>query len=478
MTLDISKIRVEVEQRLRARGLPVPAWSGEKWIEEASVDLRSRYLRGTNLRGANLAGADLHDVDLAETDLSDANLSGANLRGANLSRANFDGTDVTGMNVISANLERAKNIEKAKGRCSWAAAENIKGTVLGFAKVHSAYMKYERIAKENRRHGFIGDEISLRREANIPWLEIVTDSEPLIQYIMEKLVIPKGKEKAFELAARLINTSRKMPRNVLHWWRDNEQKIALILSGYIEWPEKAEGTAALFKLGPFAVHNTINLKGAKLNQMKEALETATATLEKNCIPNLDKTLYGDVYFIAQIQEAKTLAWYNSNTDKVYLRPAKNDKWNELESIIHELGHRFWRKIASKQKKEAWVAWYEKQKNTKSRIPQQGDVYQGFNLTGNTYGRGLTTITVKFVGFDENRTPIILCSLATETEVLNNRTYPWDGSTKEWWQAIQNFPSLYASQNAEECFCETLAYFAMGLLPEKFVIPFQAIWGAE
>lgn len=485
MPLDISKIRGEVERRLRARGLSTPAWSDEKWVEEVSVDLRSRYLRGTKaLRGASFAGVDLHDVDLAEADLSDANLSRANLSGANLSRTNFEGTIVTDMDVTGVNLERAKNLEKAIGRCDWTKAANIEGTIFGIARPFQGYATYRKLVNAKKKEGWTGNEHELIMAASYAWIDMIAGSRPLVHYIIDKLVVPEGKTKAFEVAARLIGTTtnKSRPRNIFAWWWEHEAQIDLLMQGYLYWPEKAEGTKDLFKVGPFSVHNTVNLKGAKLNQIKEILETTAATLEKNCIPDLDKTLYGDVYLVAQIQEAKTLAWYNIKTDKVYLRPTKDDKWNELELMIHELGHRYWNKVASEETKAAWIAWYDKQNRIPAKIPKMGDTYQGFNFTTTTTGQGLTIITILRVEYVTEYTKNLSrstktrleCDISTETS-SENRTFVWD---EQRWGKVQNFPSLYAARNAEECFCETLSFFAMGVLPEKYAAPFRAIWGAK
>jgi uncharacterized protein YjbI with pentapeptide repeats len=480
MPLDISKIRGRVEAKLRARGLSTLPWPDEKWIEEASVDLRSRYLRGAKLRGANLAGADLHGVDLAEADLSDADLSRANLSGANLSRANLSHVNIAGANLAGTNLERVI-LQKFRGlnETNWESAANTNGTVLGIASYLAAYELYSNSVNHFRPKGYQGTEKPLRTLVENPWSYLIGVGRTAVDYILDKLVVPPNQTKSFEVAARLVKTSgSNPPRNVFTWWDENEGRLALIANGYLYWPERTEGTKELFRVGSFSVHNTINLKGAKLNQIKEILETAEATLAKNCIPDLDKTLYGDVYLVPQIQAATTIAWYNIDADKVYLRSTKNDKWNELEGIIHELGHRYWNKIAPEQKKAAWGAWYKKQKNATVEIPKPGDVCEAFNVSPETQGQGLATITVLAVETGFNRrgqlTGEIKLEVRTETKI-DIGYIPLD-KLEQNWGTMQNFPSSYAAKDAEECFCETLAFYAMGVLPAKYATPFRAIWG--
>jgi uncharacterized protein YjbI with pentapeptide repeats len=482
MTLDISKIRERVESKLRARGLPLPAWAQDKWIEEASVDLRARYLRGVNLRGANLSGADLHEVDLSGANLAEANLSGTNLSGANLSRADLSGANFTEANLAGTNLERA-NLRKMNGiaKSNWESAANINGTTLGEAKYLTAWGLYENIVQHFVPKGYRGTEQPLRELANQPWVYLMREGRVLVDYILDRLVVPANKTKAFEVAARLVRNATQLPRNVFTWWNENADRLRLIADGYINWPEKTEGTNELFKLGAFVVHNTINLKGAKLDKIKEILGSAQTILEKNCIPDLDKTLYGDVYIVAQIQQASTVAWYNTKTDKVYLRSAKDDKWAELESILHELGHRYWGKIATNQQRDAWTVWYIRQKARGAELPQVGDMYQVFNAYKETQGLGLTQVIIQDVhsSFGPGGRPRVEIVFTVSTEMgIMPGSLGWSPADQERWAMIQNFPSPYASKNAEECFCEALAFFAMGLLPAEYAEPFSSIWGAK
>jgi hypothetical protein len=482
MTLDISKIRERVEGKLRTRGLPLPAWPQDKWVEEASVDLRARYLRGVNLRGANLSGADLHEVDLSGANLAEANLSGANLSGTNLSRADLSGANFTEANLAGTNLERA-DLRKIKGiaKSNWESAANINGTTMGAAKYLTAWGMYESIVEQFVPKEYLGTEQPLRELANNPWVYLMREGRVLVDYILDRLVVPTNKTKAFEVAARLVRNATRPPRNVFTWWDENAERLAVIVDGYINWPEKAEGTNELFKVGSFVVHNTINLKGDKLDKIKEILGSAQTILEKNCIPNLDKTLYGDVYIVAQIQQASHLAWYNPKTDKVYLRPAKDDKWDELESTLHELGHRYWKNIATDQQRHAWTVWYIRQKAEPAKLPQVGDTYEIFNGSVETHGLGLSYLTIHDVHSSPGprgkpRIEIVFTVLTDMRSILSR--LGWSPADQEKWNAIQNFPSPYAATSAEECFCETLAFFAMGLLPPKYAEPFSSIWGAK
>ena len=482
MTLDISKIRGEVERRLRARGLPTLPWSDEKWIEEASVDLRSRYLRGAKMPGANLAGADLHDVDLSDADLTYADLSRANLSGANLSRANLSNVNIAGANLTGTNFERAK-FPKIKGlsETNWASVGNIDGTALGIATYLAAYQLYANTVDHFRPKGYQGTEKALRDVVTNPWSYLIGEGGTIVDYILDKLVVPPNKTKSFEVAARRVRASGSAnpPRNVFTWWDENADRFALLADGYLLWPEKTEGSNELFKLGSFTVHNTINLKGAKLDKIKEILGSTETTMSKNCIPGLDKTLYGDIYIVAQIRQTTTVAWYNTQTDKVYFRAAKNDKWAELESILHELGHRYWKKVATPQQKDAWNDWYRKQKALGAEIPKVGDVYETFNAAKETQGLGLSRMEIQRVDYafasKGGPTTVVFFSLSTETQSISG-ALRWGSSVQDTWAKIQNFPSPYAAQDAEECFCEMLAFFAMGLLPSKYATPFLSIWG--
>lgn len=299
-----------------------------------------------------------------------------------------------------------------------------------------------------------------------PFSYLIRDGVLLAQAILGSREIPPGKTKAMELAARLVMSSKRTPLNPSKWWETNQRHLVL-LENAAKWPAKTEGGASLFKLGPFTVHNTVGAT-ADLEPTKKALERAIQAIEKVPVPGIRKVLYGDVYIAARLQKASVLAWYYMNEDALYVRPHMKAGPGEVHALIHELGHRFYKRFLSGEAESKWetrhmlMARFSGSNAPLPPLPKPGDIFP-IQVKGEV---GLPV--VKEITFTPRGKRVIM--FESGGGVLVDSFYSY--AEKE--NTISSFPTRYAATSAEEHFCEALALRALGQLEGKHLKDFERI----
>lgn len=131
-------------------------------------------------------------------------------------------------------------------------------------------------------------------------------------------------------------------------------KGALIMAGgwkqilrTIEVASQAEDNE--FQHGPFMV---VKMPGLTKLQIKSALEALDAASEK-LRAKFPKVLYGNVYLSNTLKKG-VAAWYVASEDKFYLNVAAKKRFDDVYTIIHELGHRHDAKFLSRDgRKKIW-----------------------------------------------------------------------------------------------------------------------------
>ena len=348
-----------------------------------------------------------------------------------------------------------------------------------FEKAIADLQRMERGYFITLRHG---GSVNLR-ELNLAWLSLVQNGKVVADRLMEERVIPKKLEKGFEMAYRLFSTARRMPSytrrrgldatKFMAWWKKTEKRCELVVRGWKEWDEKSAGGEALFQLGSFTVHNVLGASGDELEGFKTALAKAERLIKSNAniAPGFSKVLYGEVFFVPQLQQARTIAWYNPSKDKVYVRKNRA-QWgaDEVHSIIHELGHRYW-KGADRQRKQIWNAHHRRVGMQRVEIPDHeiGD-----------------TLPIRFRGAKRGWRPTV-----SRVDGSNYYYYGPDGE-REYSHSKRKinqlrgrnnaeftaYPTTYSQTSAEEHFCEAVAHNCMGNLSAGHQQRFEDIWGSN
>lgn len=88
--------------------------------------------------------------------------------------------------------------------------------------------------------------------------------------------------------------------------------------------------------GPFTLVNTGGFSPETMARVKHVVEKAVALIEAK---GLAVILYGDIYVTNTISRSRVLAFYEPDTDEMFVRANVRDDVDTTRTVIHELGHR-------------------------------------------------------------------------------------------------------------------------------------------
>ena len=303
------------------------------------------------------------------------------------------------------------------------------------------------------------------------WPQFVVTGYFLADAILGTLEIPPGKTKELELATRLFLAKPRYPRDIVKWFDLNEKKINFLYDAVTKWELKGEGkeTEQKFTLGPFTVHNTLGLTGAKLDGMKDTLLKVISKMQHLPLPDFGKALYGEIYLVGQIRKAKNLAWYRHDDDTVYVRPFTKYSTGFAQAVIHELCHRYWTKFLPRSLQQDWNLWYMRVGGSvkDTEFPKVGDVLE-------VHVRGYNKVPrVQQIKFDYGK-PLLMIGENAADELIPISLTTYLNAVKG--QRLQGaYPTAYSATSYEEYFCEAASLLALGELKEPHKDAFLSIF---
>lgn len=308
----------------------------------------------------------------------------------------------------------------------------------------------------NRASQYSNASVIRRITGNL--MPFINSGVDLSRAVMAMKEIPSGQEKKFEMATRIFISVATRPTNPVTWFSKNKTAFMYLWEAAETWPDKAEGGNQFFIVGPFTVHNTMGLVGDDLEGIRNALQKAAMLLKGSSIPGVEHVLYGDVMIVGKLKKGTAVAWYYEDEDTVYVRPFKNAGFDELHSIVHELGHRYIRKFVNKNMWSEWVRYHTKIVYTRpsgTRMPEVGE-----ELPFTVSGMGKSNPIVKRIDGDK--------FYVTETGFITKSVI------KDHIDDIAKYPTAYSAKSEHEHFCEAMAHRVMGKLKEPNLSDFKSI----
>jgi predicted secreted protein len=339
-----------------------------------------------------------------------------------------------------------------------------------------AWGRIEKVVDEARGLGISrGDARLVRNRANSPWVDAMTAGRQLAKLVLTEKSIPKGLHKKVEMAARFFMSARRMPKDMYKWIAKNGRHYVLIMQA-MGWPEKQAGGQEMFDAGPFTVHNTLGLEDDALRVIKTAIERAAKLIKTTGAPGISSVLYGDVHVVGRLQGGTTLAWYNPGDDKVYVRALDSAGHDSVHSLVHELGHRYWKKNASKDAQREWVRHHRSVSSGETAnfddvdaaMPKVGDPLP-FKVRGVRGGPPIVTDIKSGQHWFKGKIKGVERELSFPSHEVRMSLYKQMAQKATW-------PTPYSKKNYEEHFCEALALKALKGLKEPHLEAFQRIWG--
>jgi hypothetical protein len=333
------------------------------------------------------------------------------------------------------------------------------------------------------------DEALKRVMKEIDWKYLVNIGHRLAQYIFEYKSIPKGKVKAMEVAGRLFMSMRRNPRKLESWWKKNAKSIQLMLESK-SWPLRnlEAGTEEAWKLGPFEVHNTVGAPREKLDKTEKAIQSAAKFLNTSGIPKAREVLYGPILLVNKLQQPRTLAWYYPRDDKVYLRLHMKVGPGEVHNLVHELGHRYWKKHMPGSARTFWAKHHRSLKDIGESSEPELDEHDQRELDELNSLEVGDVFPIKVQGMIRNGPNRIVKvrrnpeGIATAWDIENKKGKRARITRNSYLmvkrrnsmvnKARAQYPTAYASTDPEEHFCESFAMYAMGKLPVEHQDAFE------
>ena len=367
----------------------------------------------------------------------------------------------------------AAAVNNLTGRWMKEAAGTEKDITSNLPNLEDAFLNINQIIAAAVATRMLGDNSHLRRTAHPHWLRILTYGRLVLDGIISTRSIPRKYAKGIEMAYRLCSNSRRMPKDVLKWWKTNKKRFELTLMAAKTWPGVQDGTDDMFKVGSFNVHNVIGASGTELAAFKKVIAAAEKMVRKNSVPGFTKVLYGEIYYVGNISRSRAAAWYNINEDVLYTRPTKKWGMDEVEVLLHELGHRYWRKFVSKDKKHEWFLHHlsvsGRNVDFEVAMPEVGDALR---LRIPRMPRGWRPVVSRI---EDGEYWFTLPNGSERSHsVFSMRKFLYAQARNEAKQS--KYPTAYSATNQEEHFCEAVSLMSVGKLPPVHSGPFAEIWG--
>lgn len=310
--------------------------------------------------------------------------------------------------------------------------------------------------------------------------QVLYHGQNYCRWLVDTRRIPQGKIKKFERAVSPYLRARRQP-NKPYEWLVKALKDAPLLKEALSWPDLEEaGDESSFTVGSFSVFNQKGAPPQKLVGFKKVLEKSEKKMRASGIPGIRSVIYGDVYIVGRISQSNTLAWYWSDKDKVYVRLKALGKSIDLaHSFVHELGHRYWRKVANATVKGRWethhrrIGYSTRYDPREVKLPEAGDVLP-FKIDG--FGRSYPMVhAIKPDGSFE---------LTAEKGAKRGKivAVPRSWMVKTYHSVAKRttaraaYPTSYAATSPEEHFCESFSMYIRGTLSQEHVTPFEDILG--
>jgi len=375
---------------------------------------------------------------------------------------------------------RSRYLSKYDGWREWSADRFVAyvRTMAAHVPKLKEYVKdYERWFKSqtawNRNRGIIDTDslqsISRHFDNALEWIW------PITLYCMEyKSLTNKQKKFCTEVSKRLNLGPGNMGFRG-SWTKQLQSKYLWALKWLDEieqfsqagkFRDIAVGNSDSFLVDGITVHNAIGASDERLRMVKKEIEKATRLIKGGNYAPMKKALYGDAYLVSSVSGHNVLGFYNTGTDRVNVRlfergrrGMSNTRTGYVHVLIHELGHRCWRKFVPEDVKKDWLLWFRTIDNQRASYkwpPEVGDVLPWTTEDGSQ---------VKVLKIIHQRSGWFYVTAVTSSG--GNRGWP-SASLKGELEKATKFPTRYSSTNKEEFFCEAIASYIRGDLQSKFV----------
>lgn len=331
------------------------------------------------------------------------------------------------------------------------------------AKFEDAYFKFRTEYEYAYSHHLKSktDPLSLRVLPHYAGLTIVA-AHQLLPIVLHDKQIPRSCARDFERFSQAM-PKRRIPKDTAAWFVKHLPGLQLLLQSS-GWPDKGTKEERLVRIGPFVIHN--QTQADDISATAKILATAESLMRESGVPKIEQILYGDVYFVGQIEKNRNRkAMYYPSNDTIFVLLVKRFEDEILQSLIHEFGHRYYRRVWDRESKIEWARHHQRiereaEANADTTLPKPGDtmtvdgkprIVEGI-VTTRTGNMAITLVGGGAVG-------VLAYTRVRERNAV-----------------ARAYPTAYSAKDSEEHFCEALSLFCTGELAQPHRTNFEAIVG--
>ena len=318
---------------------------------------------------------------------------------------------------------------------------------------------------------------------------------PVMKYAIERKALTRDQKKC------ALDILKRMGRGPSRAWRKDRtwrSEAVGLMNWFIQWKKEllefrrlkdfrdAEvGSGDTFKIDGIVIHNSVGANDAVLEKMKREIKKATRFMKGGDYAPMKKVLYGHAHLVNDVGGHNTLGFYNPGEDNVYIRTflrgsrgMTNDRTGYVHVLIHEFGHRCYKKFVDADFKAKWKQYYRELLNQKSSAnpgPSSWPPNRGDSLL----------FTVKGKSKDKNDPARFHSISGNNVMCYTNKTgeyAPFNmGSQRRVRKFLReystgNYPSRYSKTNSEEFYCETLGFYLRGQLGSEWYARVRSLFG--
>lgn len=323
------------------------------------------------------------------------------------------------------------------------------------------YNKLKDLTIKNAEHG-LDYHISIADDGKLTHLLL-----EVIGYLLTfKQLKPIQRKKLVAVYNKLVSATEGYGLFVADWVKKKPKTLEManhLLNIWLESENRNLGSNSdsFINLGKAHLFfSDASLTGQEKETFIHCIKEAEKVMASSKVPHFANAFYGNIYVVPHNKIHGYLAYYSPATDSIVLNSTllkKTSIKDSIRTMIHELGHRFYKKVLNIKEKEAWETYYSSlisNPYNPNIAPKIGNsVYLDVGLSFNTKTEP---------GED------LIDEIKLDSTGLVHNYYFKDGEGRAYFtdgdlSALGYFPTLYAKTDPEEFFCETISYYVMGQL---------------
>jgi hypothetical protein len=283
--------------------------------------------------------------------------------------------------------------------------------------------------------------------------EIYKITFPFLSVALECKIIPKKYRTKIEALYKAMMSNRSF---LLTQFFSTHYDALQELADSDSWPNVEDLEDA--KVGSFTL---VNQTKVDPKAIVKTLELAEKLIRQSDIPNVKSILYGSVIIATKLKgKANVMAFYVSSEDTIYLQAIKSYSHKVEKTLLHEIGHRYYRKFAKAESKREWDKHHDdvgksgKKLEEGSIVHLSDGTYEYYKTDFHKSGRGFQMMAML-------RDPVSKKHIGYVDHAVATRSI--------------SYPTAYAGTNAEEHFCEAFSLYLLGELQPEHFAAFERIW---